>query len=246
VEIKEYCKKLQNLACSIPEISIPVKDHFGFMLRSFLDKQSDHMDTLFRIHSKNDMQLISRSMIEGLCLIKWAKLDESRSLKWRTFGYVHNFRVLNDPIQGKKVTPEKREETLNGMKEYGELFLKKKTNTADLYHKDWKCGATISTISSEVEGDVLYKQLYGPLSDWQHWGPASMSKMLDTYPDGYGYDHRHGSKLATTSYAVAFQCMFEMLKLLSSHFQGQLPEYPEKLAEIYNDYIEFIDRDLNK
>ncbi len=246
--LKEFCERLLSISHQIGEINIENEDNFGFMIRAFLDKQMDHMDSLIKLHPKNDMQLISRSMIEGYCIIKWASMDQERSLKWRSFIYIHNYRVMK--LQEKKgmiINTEFKIDTEDKLKKHSHLFMKKKVRDGDdPYYKSWKCTTNISEMAKEAKAKILYESIYSSLSDWQHWGPASLSVMIDRFSDGYGYNPEHGSKLASTSFAVGFQCLYQILSMLCEHFSSQLKNTEMNLASLFQDYREFNEKHVIK
>jgi hypothetical protein len=239
--LKDYCDKLLVVTHQIGEITINNEDNYGFMLRAYLDKQMDHMDSLIKLFPKNDMQLISRSMIEGYCFVKWAGMDDERSLKWRTFIYVHNYRTLKHQEQkGITVNPKLKRDTDEKLQQYAHLFKKKNVKEGqDPYYKSWKCTTTITAIANEVKANILYDSIYSSFSDWQHWGPASMSTMIDKFSDGYGYNPEHGSKLAKTSFAVGFQCLYQVISMLCEHFADQLKNINVNLTQLFNEYKDY-------
>ena len=79
----DYLRKLRNI---FPTSSINVETggEFALLLVAFVWKQEDHAEAILSLGRHRDTQLVARSMIEGLCQLKWAAKDpDERANRWR-------------------------------------------------------------------------------------------------------------------------------------------------------------------
>src|SRR5882672_4123436 len=92
------CQRLKGLVAfaeAIDHIRYREQDHLAFMALCFLSKQIDHAKSIIALVPGRDTILIARSMIEGLCQLLWAaKAPNVLPLQWRTFAYVHDWRIM--------------------------------------------------------------------------------------------------------------------------------------------------------
>ena len=107
-------------------------DHLGFMGLCFLSRQIDHLQCMVMLTHHRDAMLIARSMLEGLCMVKWAQLSShERPLEWRTFGYVYNWRIPCLKVaSGESVDPVQQEKIKSALAEYGHYFYTVEARTA--------------------------------------------------------------------------------------------------------------------
>lgn len=222
------------------------EDHLGFMSLCFLCKQVDHAKSVILLIPSRDTVLISRSMIEGLVQLLWAENNpEVLPLKWRSFVHVHDWRVLQEKTRKGEVVEEVQhasiEEALN---EFGEQFLKSKEKriresggamSDDPYHDNWRAGYGIREICENVEGENMYKNLYGPFSDWHHWGAGSLGGCLSRQ-DGCVAFSSQSSTESATALAVAFQCV---LQTAESVERNLAPGFGLKLSKLKDEYLKW-------
>ena len=123
--------------------------------------------------------------------------------------------------------------------EHGELF---KINNfknqplpenEDPFHKNWRYGVSLKTITGDVKGEELYDKLYSPYSDWQHWGVASIEKMIKRNGEGVTYGEDTDSGELCSSLAVAFQCLYQVMELVNSHHELGMERKLDKLRDEY-------------
>lgn len=228
----------------IQDVEYREDDHLGFMGLCFLSRQIDHLQCMDILTHHRDAMLIARSMIEGLCMVKWASLiAHERPLKWRAFSYIHDWRILRLKVaSGEAVDPVQQNKIESGLAEYGHLFYTIEARRAqgegrelpnDPYHKDWKCGIQIRQICESVGGGDLHREIYSTFSDWHHWGSATMAESLSLSEDKVLYTASSASKSAM-ALATGFQCLLETVELVNQHL-GLGQEL--QLSAIHDEYL---------
>ncbi len=167
-------------------------------------------------------------MIEGMCQLFWADKDTGRAIQWRAFAWVNNWRLMEEK-KGEMIPAKKRNEINFQMKKYEDIFTKpkyKKLNSegkaiaTDPYYENWRCGVSIKSICDDVGASQLYDKLYGPFSDWQHWGAGAFGLMLETSDEKITY--RGQPSDSNSSLAVGFQCLIQTLQFSRSPPQAWL------------------------
>lgn len=220
------------------------EDHLAFMALCFLCKQIGHTKSILAIIPSRDVILITRSMIEGLYQLLWAASDpDALPLRWRAFAWVHDWRVMQAKIAaGKLVDPERRAAIEGALRKYGDQFLTTKAREArdkgasppdDPYHKDWRTGRQIRQISESVEGEDLYRKLYEPFSDWQHWGAGGLGKAIVRQGNRIVYSSLSATD-AATALATAIQCLLQTVKFVDEHLGLGLTS---NISELRDGYI---------
>lgn len=97
---RQYSEQLVNLTKVLLKEKIAgdfTRDHFGFMSFCFVSEQLNHFDAIRRLEIAGLSRsggLIARAMTEGLVLLKWARRDSGRSLKWKAYALVHDWRLI--------------------------------------------------------------------------------------------------------------------------------------------------------
>lgn len=169
-------------------------DHFAFMVLTFLSKQRLHAESIVLLQPSRDVILISRSMMEGLCLLLWTEADPSvRALRWRSFAYISDLRQLEEnDRKGVETPPDRRKQIIAAVEQFGEPFLTRKLsgrlarifrwvkgllttkgrNTAgissDRYVWKWYPGS-LGKIFKAAKADVIYSGIYGIAAEYHHW-----------------------------------------------------------------------------
>lgn len=222
-------------------------DHYAFMLVTFCWRQLEHIKsliTLFRADCFQDMQLISRSMIEGIVFLQWANTDKNVALKWRSYAYIEDYRlVLRNLKKNIPLDTKARELIIHGLREYGSMFLR--NGTVDninfkndpfkyLWHLDDKGKEiTISKLFNKTKLSDLF-EIYQDMSSWVHWnirGFGIITKRKDTEIN-FNYKNDSNAAYSLTAGILAFTHSFTLLnKYLELGFESDL-------KEIRNDYIE--------
>jgi hypothetical protein len=247
-DLPELCDWLSRLLILIEEMTSGIEcseeNHLGFMALCFLSKQIDHARSVLALIPSRDAVLIARSMIEGLAQLLWAaSKPDVLPLQWRAFVWVHDWRFLQEKEKNGEGVDEARRIIIDdALREFGEPFLKKKEKgtrdsggimSDDPYHDNWRAGYTIKNICKDVEGEDMYDLLYGPFSDWHHWGVASLGQCLNRQNGHVSYSSLSHSDSAR-ALAVAFQCVLQTAELIEDKLAiGVGP----KLSELRNDYI---------
>lgn len=208
------------------------EDHLAFMALCFVAKQVEHLTsirTLVESGQARDATLIARSMMEGMCLLLWAAAQPSvRPLLWRSFAYVEDFRLMQEEqTAGKSIDPAEQALISQGLNLHGEQFLSKKARKAreegkalprDPYRPTWT-EKNVSQIFDEVKGQLLYSQVYKPVSKWTHWGVGSIGGIIRRDAQGVRYSFQSSPADAATALAVAFQALLQSFELLNQHLQ---------------------------
>jgi Family of unknown function (DUF5677) len=229
----KYCNDLSEIVRGVPVIEIKEDDHLGFVAWVFLCKQLNHMEAIKRLYPHPDIQLISRTMLEGLVQLLWCFKYPEKAHQWRAFSWVINYRRLQEKKRnGENVSAEKEAEIIENFKEVGPNFLKKNNNTDDPYHDDWKCGKTVKDIFLEVEEELIHKTLYKAWSDWEHWGTESSGEMIYQSKDSISSFGDPSCKDELDPLLItAFMCLYQTLDLFNGKFQLGLSHKLESICE---------------
>jgi len=229
-DLKDLQKNLHALA-ALAEQAFPVnigrRGHLRFMLASFAIKQSVHAHSLLRLGSSPDTMLIARTMIEGLSQMLWAaKRPRLRPLLWRSFVFVHDWRLIQEHRkQGRSIDPQVERAVRVGLRRVGQRFLTRQARDArakrhalpdDPYVKNWY-GERESEILCDVGGQDLLQHAYGPFSEWHHWRIGAIGRLVsfDGAARRFTMSASRPSDVATAT-ACAFQCLWQTLQLLNA------------------------------
>jgi hypothetical protein len=214
------------------------------MTLCFLSKQVDHLQSILTLTPRRDVILIARSMIEGLCQLLWAaEAPAILPLQWRAFAWVHDWRVMQGKIkQGQPVDPERHTAIEDALRKYGDQFLTKKAKEAqgrgdalpsDPYHNNWRCGRQIRQICQSVGGDDLYEKIYGPFSDWHHWGVSGLGETIRRQRNRIVYLTLSPSK-AVAALACGFQCLLQTVELTDKHLSLS---FASRISKVRDGYV---------
>lgn len=239
--LQEQCIKLADICQQKRRFSLDESDHFGFMSLIFLSKQNDHMSAILRLYPHPDIQLISRSMIEGLSQLLWCFKDPQRASQWRHFVWINDWRTLRKMTsEGREVPSDKISAIENAIQEHGEIFKKDKFRNKPLpdgkdpFHDNWRRGMSLKNITKEVEGDRLYDTVYSSQSDWHHWGVAALGQRIERVPGGVTYGKFENPHELYSSLAVAWQCLYQVMELNNSYHKLGMDN---GLATLKKEYI---------
>lgn len=231
--IDDYCFRLQEIYNS-NSFMLERNDDFGFFLICYMYKLDLHMNSIRKLSPSPDVQLIARSMIETLIQMLWvAHSSVQRASKWRQYIFVEDWMKLQDLIRkGKDISVEEQHSINSGYAAIKDRYL---TGKGDKTHNNWKCGVTIRDMASTVKADELHSILYSNLSDWVHGGPNSFSHMVTfTSEMTLNIQNNAPNHILTSSFSIAFQCMYQALFICSQHFSLGLEK---SLQSIYEQYI---------
>jgi len=255
-ELNRFCRLLLTFATSFtkPGFEYNEADHFGFMALCFLEKQKYHMRSLIELVEKKqvkDAEVISRIMLEGMCMLIWAGNNaDSLPLKWRAFSWVEDYRLmLRNEKSGEPTDPNQKDLILSRLSEIGHLHISRKHQkkrrkgnplTSDIYTRYWYGDETNirKIFENVVANKKLYDQVYGDASKWVHWNPRGLGLALKREgrvtkfsPDSYS--------AGATALAGGFHALSETLKVFDFHFElGK----SEELDQIEKDYISRLSR----
>ena len=200
------------------------------------------MFAILKLFPHPDMQLIARTMIEGLSQLLWCFKKPERAFLWRGYAWISDWKLSREMIaKDQSVTMDQLNNIEAFILEKGDLF---KINNyknqpipkdVDPFHKNWRCGKNLREITEEVEGKDLYDQLYSPYSDWQHWGVTSIGQMIERDESGVKYGNNADFGDLCSALAVAFQCLYQVMELNNAHQKLGLEN---KLSNVKNEYIQ--------
>ncbi|MCH2534828.1 MAG: DUF5677 domain-containing protein [Bdellovibrionales bacterium] len=231
--LKQFCRELLSLTRTfdLQDHDLTKKDHFKFVLIIYLYRQCSHMNAVLKLENHRDSTLIVRSMLEGLLQLIWMANDPTnRAYRWRLFSYVHDWRVtLERRKMGIKLDAEHLKRIKSALVEHGIQFVtKKKQKTIDLkkeldawknpFVKSW-FGMTISELANhkDVQGSTLYNSNYSFFSRIHHWDTGSFQSVIERNGNKISYLPASSQELAT-SFATAFQCLFQTAVLVNTEF----------------------------
>ena len=232
----DYLRRVRDLLSS-RGTKISTEGVFASLVVAFCWKQEDHADAILTLGRHRDVQLIARSMIEGLCQVKWAAQDpDTRAERWRQFAWIHDWRLLQRDERADKPVPlETEKRILQGVAQHGHLFLKgsarKKKEKAgrDPYVRHWS-GRSVAELCEEVKGERLYEWPYASFSDWHHWSPGGIVPAFKEEGRKVTFDRATAHEVLP-SFAVAFQCLYETIELANSSFALGADQDLEEIRE---------------
>ena len=222
--LRENLRALVHLDERIVSVNIGRISHVRFMLVSFNNKQIEHARSILRLGESLDTMLIARSMLEGLAQLLWAmKEPRRRPLLWRSFTFVLDWRLLRRyRAEGRLVIPEVERHTRAGLRRYGHLFLTKAARKAravgqplpaDPYVQRWYSEHEVE-IFSDVGGLTLWEEVYGPFSEWHHWRPGAIGRLVSFDPNAMRFSMTSSSPAQVASaLASAFLCLYQTMHL---------------------------------
>ncbi len=210
-----------------PPPSFDSENHMAFMAITFAVKQNEHARSVLLLDQSADAVLIGRSMWEGLCQLLWAaQAPDDRPLRWRSFAFVLDWRLMQKELAaGKEVAEDRREKIAEGLREHGRYFLNGKALEAqarslplpdDPYTKNWY-GEREKEIFHAVGGDTIYEEVYGLFSEWHHWRMGALGHLIryDTETTTFTMSTRNPTFTAL-ALAGAFSCLWQTMSFLEN------------------------------
>ena len=213
-------------------VSWPEDDDFGFVALCFLHKQTEHARSIKLLVDEGygrDAQIVGRAMQETMASLLWiAHQPSDRAFQWRGFAYVEDWRLMQRQRDaGETVNAKEAQRTDAFLSRHGYVFLSSRPkkpgqrgnrlSIVDPYHSNWRCGTTIGDIFREVHGESLYRELYGPFSDWIHEGPKGITAAIHRENKTVKWIPAQSSTNATV-FATAFQCLVQTSQVVDQHF----------------------------
>ena len=248
-ELQKFVSRLLHIADDMSKTArYNDDDHFGFMGLSYLYKQIEHLRTIFILEERRDVLLIARSMIEGLCQLLWTATNKDNlAFKWRFYACVHDWRVLRSRRHAGEAVPKEESNRIEeNVREYGPMFYSRQARRAlkdskqlpsDPYEHNWT-GKTAKEIFDAVQGQILYKNLYAPFSDWHHWNVSGIGYAIRRDELQVFYS-THSIQDAATALATGFQCLMQTAEVVNDYLEM---EKETALADLKNEYITFFSR----
>ena len=181
-------------ASSYPEPSDAV-----IMADCFLWRMLNSARLLAAMAPVHDVNLIARSMFEGMINLLYADIDlPMRAKQWHRFIGVHNWeRAKEEAEQGDASSIAAHEKADKELRDSGfyDLWIRPKKGGRGFHTaENWRAKSLKATVeevllilnarptsgSSQEPATirVWYDQMYGQLSDWEHWDPAGFSSAV--------------------------------------------------------------------
>ncbi|VVB64229.1 Uncharacterised protein [uncultured archaeon] len=246
---------LQRVPCS--EEYTHKEDHFALMGSAFISKQIDHLESirmLVRENQHKDAGLIARSMVEGTCILFWARdpdtkcPEESRAFLWRGYSVIHDFRAIRERKRaGKRVDSGRKAWVTDWFGNYSKFYLDPKAKSkSDPYRHDSKwSGHTVRELCESVKeiekiSDTFY-EIYKATSAWVHWTPEALAGSIQTEGNCITYTSQKmfngvGLSALVTGIESLLLCTF----LLESHshlgYGERLKEFDEEFASLQRNW----------
>ena len=108
----------------------------------------------------------------------------------------------------------------------------------DPYHKNWT-GLGVRALFEAVGEGALYDVAYRPLSDWHHWSPAGLARVLNVTPTGYAYAQNH-ARAQASAINLAFYALCNSADILCEHLRLPQLIHLRKLREELTAFQEMI------
>lgn len=240
-DLREFLRNAMALAESLlSAANFRDDDHLAFAglaLLSKLDEQAGAVDLLVSQGFSRDAELVARSMIECSAIVLWVARDPAtRPLQWRSFAAVHDWRLLQRrKAEGAAIDAAEERMVEDAIRKYGHLHedpgLKGK-DAADPYHWTWRGNVTVRAIFDEIDGDTLYRDVYGPSSDWIHSGVEAVGKALSRGDAEVAWNPPP-PETSAAAYAAAFQAVIQALLLVAAYLNAA---QEREARELVNDY----------
>ena len=223
----------------VPSIKYSKDDYLGFIIPAFLRKLEEQARSVqmlvFNDHGR-DAELVARSMLETMISALWIARDPDRARQWQGYAYIEDWR-LAEKRPDIPISPERRQAIDNFLLKYGKFYEDPhKRGKSDPYYNNWRCGVSIRQMSKEVEGDILYNELYGPFSDWIHAGPKSVGLAIERRGTTFKWNPAPPSVKAT-ALCVSFQSIAEVLKIAVAHFHLNA-DIESEVSSLIEQYIQ--------
>ena len=251
VVLRSYATKATRLAEDLLESNIRADfddDHFAFMAMCFLSEQTGYLEAITKLVENGlgkPSGLVARSMLEGMALLRWARADPSRPLRWRSYAWIADHRTITRDEESKKaVDPQRKVRIEEALKVCGDQFLtdrarkKKKDGTRlpkDPYVRSWYDPHSVACIFEQVKGLwPLYENIYRAESERTHWSVSSLGKNLHQTSGGFVYAGDASPSEAATFLAVGFQALLETLVDVDDHLNlGR----NDQICDLKNRYV---------
>lgn len=216
----------------VSEIRFDVdNDHFGFMAMCFLGEQVSYLEAITKLVEQGlgkPSGLVARSMLEGMALLRWARADPSRSMRWRSYAWVTDHRAMARVMKsGNSIDLQQKTHIEEALKIQGDQFFSpkaKKKKAAgqqipnDPYVRSWYAPNSLASICAQDQSaKLLYENIYRDESERTHWSVASLGRSVHRNEGGFVYTHNAHPCDDATFLAVGFQSLLEVLLDAEEH-----------------------------
>lgn len=226
-------------------------NHAGRMAYLFLWRMLNSARLLLAMAPLHDTSLIARSMLEGLINMLYANIDlDTRAKQWLDFIHVHSWELTKKQLeQGKPGADKEHEKSEKKVRESGfyNLWIRPKKNTSvktgdglrtanNWRNKDLKptFEEVLTYIRARTQGkhgvepipiELWYDQMYGQLSDWEHWDVAGMNRAIEA-ENGTFPPQPHNKSIGALVIAINALCEVAVIadKVLSLGIDGKIDQ----------------------
>jgi hypothetical protein len=236
--LKEHCSKLICLSeyiCS--KLKGDLDNDLLFMCRVFAERQISQMKSILLLADRDDAILISRSMFEGALYLAYSIKNKEMARRWRLFSIIIDKRRADESVLSGENVPEKVKSIIAELlPECNKYFLKKNGTYCDT----WKGNKKIRSIAEEIDVKFveLYDNHYSPMSDYHHWGTASLGKRYSITRDDISVCDTDEVKVERDgALLMALSCLLSTIKVACELFKigeiDRISEMEKCLGEIH-------------
>jgi hypothetical protein len=202
------------------KVSMHLDDAFTFTTMSFLSKQMTHADSLLRLGNTLDVQLISRTMIEGFIQFSWISKElAGRAGRWRKYAAARDWLAAQrNMTNGEKLSDELLASLKENYENYGGEFkiIVKKKLASGRYDIEW-IDTRLWKMSKEIELPEIYRW-YEEFSDWSHWNMYGVGHALRRDGERVVYDDGKSERIISAN-KLALLCLANTAAIASSLFE---------------------------
>lgn len=235
----EISKKLLALATNISKnCTGDMNNNCAYLCKVTLLRQLNHYKTVLYLagNLNSDTNLISRSMFEGTLYFFYLSHDPKMMKEWRLYSYVETHKLIDKAKNNGEIIPQELLNTINPYKdEYEKVF--KKTNGE--FHLSWKKYTTIKQMAMRTKNfQHLYNEYYSPLSDYHHWGHASLAFHFQITDDNQNVNaniSRPSLEMISKSLDLANSSIYSLVEASINIFN--LEQFTTELEKIMDDFL---------
>lgn len=194
-----------------------VDNDFKLMCLVFLSKQLDHLKTVMMLEKSSDTILIARSMIEGKCLLRYARNNSDFiPSQWKEYYLISRYKMINSRKDYIEDSSNLLKELEIRIKESCDKFIiNNKSNKSlkigdNLYYLNWFKEKSITSIIKEF-GDSYDIIKYSEFSIWHHWDPLFQEKVLTVNDNKILYESGLDNIDIVGLISVCYACLSDVI-----------------------------------
>ncbi|NNP71704.1 hypothetical protein A7P53_04375 [Acinetobacter defluvii] len=233
----EISKDLLKLATKVSKLCIgDMSIDCAYLSKVTLLRQLNHYKTVLylaeNLHS--DTNLISRSMFEGALYFFYLCHDPKMMREWRLYSCVETLKLIDKAKSNGENVPQ---ELLNAVYIYKDEYEKAFKKPNGEFYLSWKKNITIKQMAMKTKHfQHLYNEYYVPLSDYHHWGHASLAYDFQITDDNQDVNVNTSSAsltMITKSLDLANSSIYSLLDASINIFN--IGQFVTELKEIMDD-----------